>query len=275
VNARIGGLDAELAEAIQQAAGEVASGSMTINSACHLADRIGHPVQHERERGDRRARQRDPDGKARRQEPGPSRTIMSTRVSRRTTASDRDARRAARAVQQRLLPRWRTIHKRLAAQAQAWDGIVKIGRTHLQDATPLTLGQEVFRLCGADRGRDRPRLKRDAAPSPACTGRDGGRHRPQRARRASARLSPRRSPTSPSCRSRRRRTSSRSWPPMILWWSFRACSTCSPCLSPRSPTTFRLLGSGPRSGLAELRLPETSPAARSCLVRSTPPRPRC
>jgi fumarate hydratase class II len=31
----------------------------------------------------------------------------------------------------------------LEAKARAWDGIVKIGRTHTQDATPLTLGQEV------------------------------------------------------------------------------------------------------------------------------------
>src|SRR5206468_12826484 len=34
------------------------------------------------------------------------------------------------------------MHERLADQARRWDEIVKIGRTHLQDATPLTLGQE-------------------------------------------------------------------------------------------------------------------------------------
>jgi fumarate hydratase class II len=34
------------------------------------------------------------------------------------------------------------MRDRLAAQAKTWDRIVKIGRTHLQDATPLTLGQE-------------------------------------------------------------------------------------------------------------------------------------
>jgi fumarate hydratase class II len=34
------------------------------------------------------------------------------------------------------------MHARLADQSKRWDGIVKIGRTHLQDATPLTLGQE-------------------------------------------------------------------------------------------------------------------------------------
>jgi fumarate hydratase class II len=49
---------------------------------------------------------------------------------------------AARSVHARLLPALKTIHTRLAAQAKGWDHIVKIGRTHLQDATPLTLGQE-------------------------------------------------------------------------------------------------------------------------------------
>src|SRR6185503_17986229 len=49
---------------------------------------------------------------------------------------------AARAVDSRLLPALRMIHARLADQAQRWDSIVKIGRTHLQDATPLTVGQE-------------------------------------------------------------------------------------------------------------------------------------
>jgi fumarate hydratase class II len=34
------------------------------------------------------------------------------------------------------------MHAELATKARAWDGIVKIGRTHTQDATPLTLGQE-------------------------------------------------------------------------------------------------------------------------------------
>jgi fumarate hydratase class II len=49
---------------------------------------------------------------------------------------------AGRAVHKRLLPALRTIYARLEEQAKSWDGIVKIGRTHLQDATPLTLGQE-------------------------------------------------------------------------------------------------------------------------------------
>ncbi|HEY6047643.1 MAG TPA: class II fumarate hydratase, partial [Sphingomicrobium sp.] len=48
----------------------------------------------------------------------------------------------ARALHLRLLPALRHMHARLADQARTWDRIIKIGRTHLQDATPLTLGQE-------------------------------------------------------------------------------------------------------------------------------------
>ena len=49
---------------------------------------------------------------------------------------------AAREVTGRLVPALRHLHGLLAAHAAGWDNIVKIGRTHLQDATPLTLGQE-------------------------------------------------------------------------------------------------------------------------------------
>jgi fumarate hydratase class II len=41
-----------------------------------------------------------------------------------------------------LLPALRHLHKALDAKAKAWAQIIKIGRTHTQDATPLTLGQE-------------------------------------------------------------------------------------------------------------------------------------
>ena len=42
----------------------------------------------------------------------------------------------------KLLPAVKALRDALDAKARAWDDIVKIGRTHLQDATPLTLGQE-------------------------------------------------------------------------------------------------------------------------------------
>ncbi len=49
---------------------------------------------------------------------------------------------AVQELQHRLIPAIRLLRATLAAKAQAFEAIVKIGRTHLQDATPLTLGQE-------------------------------------------------------------------------------------------------------------------------------------
>src|SRR5262245_43733724 len=49
---------------------------------------------------------------------------------------------AAQQVVGDLLPALRHLHQALAAKAKAWTHIIKIGRTHTQDATPMTLGQE-------------------------------------------------------------------------------------------------------------------------------------
>jgi fumarate hydratase class II len=49
---------------------------------------------------------------------------------------------AAVGVKQRLVPAVQALHDAIATKAEAWKDIIKIGRTHMQDATPLTLGQE-------------------------------------------------------------------------------------------------------------------------------------
>jgi fumarate hydratase, class II len=49
---------------------------------------------------------------------------------------------AAVNVKQRLIPAMQHLHDAINANAEEWKDIVKIGRTHMQDATPLTLGQE-------------------------------------------------------------------------------------------------------------------------------------
>ncbi len=46
------------------------------------------------------------------------------------------------AIRRGLFPALDRLHDALKAKAEEWSGLVKIGRTHLQDATPLTLGQE-------------------------------------------------------------------------------------------------------------------------------------
>jgi fumarate hydratase class II len=50
---------------------------------------------------------------------------------------------AVLAVEGKLLPSLRRLHATLDGKAKAFADVVKIGRTHLQDATPLTLGQEI------------------------------------------------------------------------------------------------------------------------------------
>jgi fumarate hydratase, class II len=45
-------------------------------------------------------------------------------------------------VKKALMPAVQALHDAIASKAVEWDDIVKIGRTHLQDATPLTVGQE-------------------------------------------------------------------------------------------------------------------------------------
>jgi len=50
---------------------------------------------------------------------------------------------AVQALHDRLVPAVRRLREALAAKSASFKDIVKIGRTHLQDATPLTLGQEI------------------------------------------------------------------------------------------------------------------------------------
>jgi len=45
-------------------------------------------------------------------------------------------------IRDRLIPALEAFHRQLVSKAKAWDKVIKIGRTHLMDATPLRLGQE-------------------------------------------------------------------------------------------------------------------------------------
>ena len=98
---------------------------------------------------------------------------------------DRDAHRRGRARScTQLLPAVTALRDALAAKAKAFADIVKIGRTHLQDAAPLTLGQEFSRLRRAARRTTSSAIERRC---PACYElahrRHGRRHRAQRASR--------------------------------------------------------------------------------------------
>ncbi|HEX8535663.1 MAG TPA: class II fumarate hydratase [Allosphingosinicella sp.] len=143
VNARIGGLDAKLAEAIQQAAGEVASGGLDDQFPLVIWQ-TGSGTQSNMNANEVIASRANEILTGKRG--GKSPVHPNDHVNKGQSSNDSFPTAmhvaAAIAVNRRLIPALRKIHARLAALAEAWDHIVKIGRTHLQDATPLTLGQE-------------------------------------------------------------------------------------------------------------------------------------
>ena len=86
---------------------------------------------------------------------------------------------AATEITRSLLPALAHLHAALERKRKAFAGIIKIGRTHTQDATPLTLGQE-FSGYAAQVKSGRGRVAQAAQASlSAGAGRHRGRHRPQ------------------------------------------------------------------------------------------------
>jgi fumarate hydratase class II len=143
VNARIGGLDAEIAEAIQQAAAEVARGDLDGQFPLVIWQ-TGSGTQSNMNANEviaGRANEMLTGNRGGKEPVHPNDHVNQSQSSNDCFPTAIHVA-AARAVTARLLPALKALHKRLAAQAEQWDGIVKIGRTHLQDATPLTLGQE-------------------------------------------------------------------------------------------------------------------------------------
>ncbi len=143
VNARIGGLAPEIAEAIQQAAGEVARGDLDGQFPLVIWQ-TGSGTQSNMNANEVIA------GRANEQltgtRGGKTPVHPNDHVNKGQSSNDSFPTAmhiaAGIAVNRRLLPALKTILARLDDQAERWDKIVKIGRTHLQDATPLTLGQE-------------------------------------------------------------------------------------------------------------------------------------
>ena len=143
VNARLGGLDPDMAEAIQQAAGEVARGDLDAEFPLVIWQ-TGSGTQSNMNANEVIAGRANEalTGKRGGKEPVHPNDHVNKGQSSNDTFPTAMHIAAGIAVNRRLLPAMRLIADRLAEQAERWDHIVKIGRTHLQDATPLTLGQE-------------------------------------------------------------------------------------------------------------------------------------
>ena len=143
VNGRMAGLDPRLAEVIQQAAAEVARGDLDSQFPLVIWQ-TGSGTQSNMNANEVIAGRANEilTGKRGGKEPvHPNDHVNKSQSSNDSFPTAMHVA-AARAVHKRLIPALEAMHERLADQAKRWDSIVKIGRTHLQDATPLTLGQE-------------------------------------------------------------------------------------------------------------------------------------
>ncbi len=179
VNGELGILEADVAEAIRgrrRGGGGGRAGRPVPDR--RVPDRLGHQQQHERQRGDRH-----PGHGA----PGTGRSIpttTSTPASRATTssrpASTWPPRPAWSTTSSR---RWSTWPQALEAKRDEFAGVVKSGRTHLMDATPVTLGQEFGGYAAQVRAGIERLPGRPAAAGGAAAGRHRGRHRHQHAAR--------------------------------------------------------------------------------------------
>lgn len=143
VNARLGLLDAKLADAIAAAAGEVAAGKLDDHFPL-VVWQTGSGTQSNMNANEVIANRANLalGGELGAKTPVHPNDHVNLGQSSNDTFPSAIHIAAALQIDRRLLPALRLMHVSLSAMAEAWDGIVKIGRTHTQDATPLTLGQE-------------------------------------------------------------------------------------------------------------------------------------
>jgi fumarate hydratase class II len=166
----------------------------------------------------------------------------------------------AEEIQHRLLPALRHLHKALDAKAKAWAHIIKIGRTHTQDATPLTLGQEFSGYAaqvanGIKRVESTlPDLMQLAQGGTAVgTGLNAPKGFAERVATRIAEIT-----AMPFTSAPNKFEALAAHDAMVM--SHGAINTVAASLF-KIANDIRLLGSGPRSGLGELALPENEPGS--------------
>jgi len=167
---------------------------------------------------------------------------------------------AAQALRDELLPALRELSASLEAKRAAFEDIIKIGRTHLQDATPLTLGQEfsgyVAQLGQAGRAIEAtlPGL-RELAIGGTAVGTGLNTH-PRFARLVADALA---AETGIAFAPAANRFAALAGHEALLF-AHGALRTLAAALA-KIANDIRLLASGPRSGLGELAIPENEPGS--------------
>jgi len=144
VNARLGLLEPRLAEAIARAAGEVADGQLDEHFPL-VVWQTGSGTQTNMNANEVIANRAIAllGGEVGSKSPVHPNDHVNLSQSSNDTIPTAIHVAAALAITGELLPALGRMANDLESKAEAWAGIVKIGRTHTQDATPLTLGQEV------------------------------------------------------------------------------------------------------------------------------------
>jgi len=167
---------------------------------------------------------------------------------------------AADRVKNALIPAIKSVRDAIAVKAKEFDGIVKIGRTHLQDAVPLTVGQE-FGGWASLLERDIQRLEEtvdglyDLAIGGTAVG-TGLNAPPEFAARAAAKIA---ELTGLPFRSHPNKFAALSAHDEIVF-AQGALETLAASLIKIS-NDIRWLASGPRSGFGELIIPENEPGS--------------
>jgi fumarate hydratase, class II len=167
---------------------------------------------------------------------------------------------AAVAMERDLIPALERLQASLEGKAAEFDGIVKSGRTHLMDATPVRLGQEFGGFAsqiahGIRRVRE---AQADMAELPlggTAVGTGINTH-PEFAERTIARLSEATGLSFREASDHFERQSTRD----TIVFAHGALNTLAVSLT-KIANDLRLLGSGPRAGLAEIVLPSTQPGS--------------
>ncbi len=167
---------------------------------------------------------------------------------------------AAAAAMERLVPAVKEVHDAIDAKAKKFKDVVKIGRTHLQDATPLTVGQE-FSGWASLLERDIERLKMatkglyDLAIGGTAVGTGLNAH-PEFAERAAKKIA---ELTGLPFKSHPNKFASLSAHDEIIF-AQGALETLAASFMKIS-NDIRWLASGPRCGLGELIIPENEPGS--------------
>lgn len=167
---------------------------------------------------------------------------------------------AGEQMTKRLIPAVETLRSTLAEKAEAFDSIIKIGRTHLMDAVPLTLGQEFSGYAQQlENGLARVRMSLDGIYELALGGTAVGtglNTHPDFAEKAAARIA---DMTGLPFRSAPNKFEALAAHDAVVFAS-GAVKTLAASLM-KIANDIRMLASGPRCGVGELLIPENEPGS--------------